>query len=500
MPADKLIVFIHGWSVRSTDTYGELPDRLKDEARQKKLAVDVKHVYLSKYVSFRDEVRVEDLARGMEAAIADEPEIQRALADNLKLCIITHSTGGPVARDWWFRFYVKQKRACPMSHLIMLAPANFGSALAQLGKSTASRLKSWFEGVEPGQGVLDWLELGSPESWEMNESWVRQQPNWFAPSHVFQFVLTGQSIDRSLYDHVNKYTDETGSDGVVRVAAANLNATYVKLVQEIDEAEWKKGNWQATHLALATSERAPPTALAVLPKLAHSGDTMGIMRSVKMDGRHATVTAILKCLAVDDGAAYAALGSEFEEQTKKTQAKERTDPVKRLFLKDRIFQRPPGTQLILRLTDDGGHPLLDFDFLLTAWDPKAANKDNRKPNPNLLPEGFFIDRQRNRTRPNTLTYFLNHEAVSSATNLGIRILPRPEPDPEADPKVDNLFVHYARAEFGAAAKTLLNFIRVNETLLVEIVMKRIVRKGVFRLTTDTKPVDFTNDHPADPIG
>ena len=48
-----------------------------------------------------------------------------------------------------------------MSHLIMLAPANYGSALAQLGKQRLSRIKSWFEGVEPGQGVLDWLELGS---------------------------------------------------------------------------------------------------------------------------------------------------------------------------------------------------------------------------------------------------------------------------------------------------------------------------------------------------
>eukprot|EP01031_Cornospumella_fuschlensis_P043536 gene43536-53229_t len=43
----------------------------------------------------------------------------------------------------------------------MLAPANFGSALAQLGKGRVGRLKAWFSGVEPGQGVLDWLELGS---------------------------------------------------------------------------------------------------------------------------------------------------------------------------------------------------------------------------------------------------------------------------------------------------------------------------------------------------
>lgn len=230
----KLVVFVHGWSVRSTDTYGKLPQRLQAEAAAVGLDLNVQHVFLGKYVSFRDEVRVEDISRALQAALERESEIQAGLKAGERMVVITHSTGGPVARDWWHRFYVSTKTPCPMSHLIMLAPANFGSALAQLGKSKVSRLKNWFQGVEPGQRVLDWLELGSPESWELNESWVRQQPNWFASSPVFQFVLTGQSIDRSLYDHLNSYTDEIGSDGVVRVASANLNATYVQLVQQAD--------------------------------------------------------------------------------------------------------------------------------------------------------------------------------------------------------------------------------------------------------------------------
>jgi hypothetical protein len=77
------------------------------------------------------------------------------------------------SRELGQRFYaVSKDRVCPMSHLIMLAPANFGSALAQLGKSRISRLKTWFEGVEPGTGVLDWLELGSPEAWKLNRAWI----------------------------------------------------------------------------------------------------------------------------------------------------------------------------------------------------------------------------------------------------------------------------------------------------------------------------------------
>jgi hypothetical protein len=62
-----------------------------------------------------------------------------------------------VVRDWWNHFYRESSQLgpCPMSHLIMLAPANFGSALAQLGKCTGARLKTWMESVQPGTGLLD---------------------------------------------------------------------------------------------------------------------------------------------------------------------------------------------------------------------------------------------------------------------------------------------------------------------------------------------------------
>ena len=179
------------------------------------------NLYLSRYVSFHDEVRMPDLARAFEEAI--RRELRKELEAGRRFVAITHSTGGPVVRDWWDRYYVSRRRPgdCPMSHLIMLAPANFGSALAQLGASRISRLKSWFEGVEPGTGVLEWLELGSAESWDLNTRWLAYASAVASADRVFPFVLTGQSIDRSLYDHLNSYTGEIGSDGVVRAASAN---------------------------------------------------------------------------------------------------------------------------------------------------------------------------------------------------------------------------------------------------------------------------------------
>jgi hypothetical protein len=121
----------------------------------------------------------------------------------------------------------------------MLAPPNHGSALAQLGKSRLSRMKFWLDGVEPGQSILDWLELGSDESWQLAKRELGRR--------ALTCVVTGASPDRGLYDHLNSYTGEHGSDGVVRIPAANPNYTWLQLTQS-------GGN-----LRLAASQRSPNT-------------------------------------------------------------------------------------------------------------------------------------------------------------------------------------------------------------------------------------------------
>src|SRR5207249_4929975 len=192
MPNPKTVVFLHGWSVRSTDTYGKLPERLASDGAKAGLQLTVRSIWLGKYVSFRDEVRIEDIARGLESAV--RMELKDLIDAGERFACITHSTGGPLARDWWNRFYLGAPGAklarCPMSHLIMLAPPNFGSALAQLGKSRLSRIKTWFQGVEPGTGVLNSLELGSGEAWALNKSWMGQLPAVIDSTGVFPFVLT----------------------------------------------------------------------------------------------------------------------------------------------------------------------------------------------------------------------------------------------------------------------------------------------------------------------
>jgi hypothetical protein len=486
MPGPQTVVFVHGWSVTHTDTYGGLPERLAAEAAGAGERLDLRDVWLARYVSFRDEVRVEDLSRAMEAAV--RRELFDVLARGARFAVITHSTGGPVARDWWLRHYAGRRGAgpCPMSHLVMLAPASFGSALAQLGKGRVGRLRSWLEGVEPGQGVLDWLELGSPEAWELNEAWIRGRFGRWDARGVFPFVLAGETIDRKLYDHLNAYTGESGSDGVVRVAAANLNATLVRLAQP---APAGGATPAVLELAGGRVKRAPRTAFRVVSGAAHSGEAKGILRSVAPDagGKGAEVVdAVRRALAVTTPAQYKALCRRFDAETAAIQERERTEVEPVPILPDRTHIHDRASLVLFRVRDSAGHPLEDFDLELTGPDD----------DPDLLPQGFFKDRQRNGRARNTLAYFLNHDLMTGCPavvdprdpervwrparpgidTLGLRVTPRPTDG----------FVHYAPGSIAASAALLHDVVRPNETTLVDVVLERVVHEGVYRASRATE--------------
>ena len=194
------VIFVHGWSVTHTDTYGELPQSLAANAGEHGMAIDIAHIHLGKYISFHDAVTLDDIASALDAALRDLPGNSDALLKPFSC--ITHSTGGPVVRHWINKFYGARKLAdLPLAHLVMLAPANHGSSLAVLGKQRVGRIKSWFNGVEPGQRVLDWLSLGSAGQWSLNEDFLSYRP---AKHNFFPFVLTGREVGISKFNYTPK--------------------------------------------------------------------------------------------------------------------------------------------------------------------------------------------------------------------------------------------------------------------------------------------------------
>jgi len=292
----------------------------------------------------------------------------------------------------------------------MLAPANHGSALAQLGKGRLSRLKTaLLDDSEPGQRVLDWLELGSEQSWALNEAWLDYD---CIPGGVYPFVLIGQSIDRAFYDHLNSYTDEAGSDGVVRVAGANMNYALLRLHQDGDA------------LNVDLDRHSTSMALGVLPGLAHSGAEMGILRSITQQNAstHPTTKWVTRCLEVNSAADYAAVSADLTKLTDKTQNDERVERVKKLF-GSVTYRTSRYCMIIFRLIDDRGDTLTDYDLYITAGPTYS---------PDELPTGFFVDRQRNQKNPGKLTYYLDYDVLTSGLSkpqmegrLGFRIIARP---------------------------------------------------------------------------
>ena len=461
-----IVVFVHGWSVRSTDTYGELPARLREDAAKLGVTFKTGDLFLSQYVSFKDDVTLDDIGRAFHQALV-ESVIPR-LSPGERFACITHSTGGPVVRKWLDMYYGPDGLSdCPMSHLVMLAPANHGSALAQLGKTRLSRIKFLLEGAEPGKRVLDWLELGSPGQWELN---LRALDYQYVENGIYPFVLTGQRIDRSMYDHLNSYTGEPGSDGVVRVAAANMNFNYICLDQVGDE------------LKLQRKTRSPRMAFGVLPGRSHSGEQLGIIRSVPAKdpdpgNPHPTVAWVLRCLAVSDAAGYEQVCAALDNLTSQTQQAEKVEEVKKL-VGTTTYVTDRHTMFTFRLRDDRRESLADYDLLITA----GPNYD-----PNELPDGFFCDRQRNQLDPGRLTYYVNHDRMDAGFNsaaleqkIGFRVVARPSSG----------LAYYSVAELRSDVATVEQLLQSNETVMVEITLRRAVDLAVFRLSERLQSSDI----------
>ncbi len=442
---DVTLVFVHGGAVTDINTYCELPEAVAIVGRKyaPDLKINIKQIYLGRYITFYNEVNMDDIARAFNQArldvIGEEP-----------FSCITHSAGGPVIRNWIDLFYGARKlNSLPLRHLIMLAPANHGTALAQLAKGRLGRINTWITGLEPGQKVLDWLELNSEGQWNLNKSYLSYKP---AKNNFFPFVITGQQIDHKLYDHLNSYTGEKGSDGAIRVSGANMNYRFVKLRESSKEIERQK-NTYVLEVVGGSLKSSPPTPLAIIPKTSHTGKKYGIMYSVnkKNAEKKHIVKNILDCLQVKDTTQYSSVHGQFKTLSEETQNGDNET-------NDRY------SMIFFRLHDDKGNAINDYDILLLG---------GKKYDPNELPPGFFVDRQQNRVNGNQLSYYIDCMKMLNIKDgcFGFRIIARPSEG----------FCHYRKVEFRSEEMKLDRLLIPNQILYVDIELKRYVDENVFRL-------------------
>lgn len=229
------------------------------------------------------------------------------------------------------------------------------------------------------------------------------------------------------------------------------------------------------------------------------------MRSVKETPgdtkNQETIDAILACIQIQTATQYEKLCDQFLSETEAVQKHEQLEVETAIFRTDTFFIHDKFSMVVFRVRDEEGHPVADFDLILTAG-PDA--------DPNHLPRGFFVDRQRNQLNPETITYFFNfdvmkgteavqdkdgkvvREAIQGAEMLGFKIVARP----------DSGFVHYLPCEVKASREMLETALQPNGTTLVDICLRRVVRKNVFRvdqMTSQTKPLDFEKTKPGNEI-
>ncbi len=218
--AKKPLLILHGWSGESKHL-GKLSAFLKSTNKFK-----VVDIWLSDYLSMNDEITIQDLGQAMGKAI----KANKISEKHHSFDVIVHSTGGLVVRQYLIHYFLGKPEQCPIKNLVMLAPANFGSPLAHIGKSMLGRLKmgwNWDHFWQTGTRVLNALELGSPISWNMAKLDLFNPKNKiFTPKNIYTTVLVGTDS----YTGLGEITHENGSDGTVRVSTANLNASYIKIV------------------------------------------------------------------------------------------------------------------------------------------------------------------------------------------------------------------------------------------------------------------------------
>ena len=268
----------------------------------------------------------------------------------------------------------------------MLAPANHGSTLAVLGKQRVGRLKAWFSGIEPGQKVLDWLSLGSKGQWTLNPDYLDYD---YAGAGLYPFVLAGQGIDHQFYDFLNSYLVEPGSDGVVRVAGANLNYRYFAMEQSPQLVRKNPPTYRLVEDPEQPVRVPQPAPLGVYENYSHCGTRMGIMGCIKprSDMPQPVVDDVLRCLRVDSPQGYRERAEALEALTPAEQQG-----------KDRY------AMLIFHIHDDRGNHFAkdDFDVILLG---------GRNYQPQQLPKDFFKDRQMNALTSN-LVYYLNVDKMN----------------------------------------------------------------------------------------
>ncbi|MBS0498832.1 MAG: hypothetical protein JSR74_00725 [Proteobacteria bacterium] len=297
------VIIVHGWNDTSK-SFTPLGQSLQAHGYQ------VMDIWLADYETQDDDVACVDVAKRLETVLSG---LKASGQVTVPFDMVVHSTGGLVARQWLV-MYDRGRNHPPnqnpeprwLKRLDMLAPANFGSVLANLGKSGVGRLTlglgNWFQ---TGATMLTELELSSPFQWGLitqdvlaPSGFEDERPPAYDDNGCWPFVIIGGRGYQA--PNPRCIINEPGEDGTVRCAAANLNAYGATIDFSNNEA-------QPTFTEWSQRSQIGPYPFRIVPDEDHS--------SIKSATGAQTLNLILQALQCGSTAEYQVIQSQWKDET-----------------------------------------------------------------------------------------------------------------------------------------------------------------------------------------
>jgi hypothetical protein len=400
------VLLIHGWSARDK-SMAHLGHFLDDHG------YTTADLFLGGYPSMSDDVRVEDSARRMHDVI-----LAMQAAGNLaaRFHLIVHSTGALVARHWLNENY--PGGGAPVDNFLMLAPANFGSPLATLGRSALVRIiKGWNRGFQTGTEMLHGLELGSRLQQDLATQ-DRLSPSGnpsspYSDTGTRPYVIVGACPIPG-----TQITGQDAWDGTVRIASANFNPRGMTVdfcggkLTEPTLTPWTRRGPNKTPFALLP-DRNHLTILRPDPQKSSSKDPATSSRLGEM---------ILAALAAKTAQAYQRIVVDWREVCNETrklaQNGDIADALRKRILGKANANRHPFHeyyQIVVEAVDETGLPVEDFEVWLTA--PKRRGRRDLRSNQTIsrleidAHANLLKDEHQNRRNPERRVLHLDRRAL-----------------------------------------------------------------------------------------
>jgi hypothetical protein len=402
--------------------------------------------------------------------------------------VIIHSTGALVVRNWIHKFSGAKQ---PIRNLVYLAGANFGSGWADLG---GNRLARWgrelFTGSEAGKKILDALELGASDTIDLHLALIEGDAS-MASRGVREYVIIGSQPAARWFERPIRFAKEDGSDGVVRVSAANLNFCYARFAINTEGMKVTTRDI----LDLRRREHLPVDAvyydrvdeslpgvdarefvpLAIPYNTAHSGNDYSVVYG---SANRQYVEPLLKAaLETTNIASWRSLVQRFNDVTETSrQMSTQRSFTGRLAARgwDRPAQYDAHAQVIIRLFDEDGRRIEDYDIYF----------DSQPANGAITAISDLIEhKHKNGVTPNVFMFYLRTEKWDGArwTNRMDELKSLTFSIEANEPETAD--IQYVPFVLPLDQGAIKKWIRHHTTTVMDIYMRRVPSENVFSVFT-----------------